>query len=57
MYRLPVEAKEEEERVGGSGGNALLFVLHDTIGVAKAWTVLGKDLDMEVNEGFKKLGW
>lgn len=57
MYRLPVEAKEEEEGVGGSGGNGLLFVLRDTIGDAKARTVLGKDLDMEVNEGFKKLGW
>ena len=57
VYLLPVEAKDEEEGVGGSGGNALLYVVCDTIGDAEAWTVLGEGLNVEVIEGFEKLGW
>ena len=56
MYLLLVEVKDEEG-VGGSGGNALLHVLRDTVGDAKARTVLGNGLDVEVSEGFEKLGW
>ena len=52
VYLLPVEAKDEEEGVGGSGDNALLC---GTIGGAKAWTVFGEGLDVEVS-GFEQLG-
>ena len=57
MYLLPVEGKEEEEEVGGSAGNGLLYVLCDTIGGGKARTFLGNGLDVEVGEHFEKLGW